>query len=97
MLILTMQGQLEQGLFDLVDANPSVFESYTVRPCGIYPKHPTLKSMLLTTFVLPTLKVEELSATMVYIAKEGYDDRIVVHDVIRKVGSELLKRNAIDS
>jgi hypothetical protein len=90
MISLYCQGRAEQGVFDIADENES-FEAYSVRPCGIFPKQHTLKSVFLTTFVLPTMRVEDCSAAMVKICKSGHKQRIVMHNEARKIGQRLLQ------
>lgn len=86
-----VKGTAEKALFALAEESKGRFEAYTVRPCGIYQKNPSLKDLFLTSVVLPSCHVEELAAVMIEIAKNGSKDQIVVHERIRKWGGELLK------
>jgi hypothetical protein len=86
------KGRAEQGLFDIADeCEGGMFESYTVRPCGIRPRQHTVKTWLLTTFVLPTLLVEECAAAMVGVCKSGHGGRIVMHEEAKSMGGRILK------
>ncbi|KAF2098080.1 hypothetical protein NA57DRAFT_76876 [Rhizodiscina lignyota] len=87
-----VKGKAEKGLYELADQCPTEFEAYSARPCGIYSPNPNIKERLLTTFVLPSLRVEALAATMVYLAKEGYDQRIVDHKTAKELGERLLEK-----
>ncbi len=87
-----VKGMAEKGLYELADQYPSAFEAYSARPCGVYSPNPKLKEWLLTTFVLPSLRVEALAAAMIYLAKEGYDQRIVDHKTAKELGERLLKK-----
>lgn len=90
------KGRAEQGLFDIADAHQEVFESYTVRPCGIRPKQQTVKTLFLTTFVLPTLLVEECAAAMVEVCKSGHEGRIIMHEEAKEWGARLLKGEGVE-
>ncbi|KAG5912779.1 hypothetical protein E4U53_005161 [Claviceps sorghi] len=81
-------------MFDIADASDGALEAITVRPCGIYPRHETLKTWLLTRLVLPTLEVDELAAAMVAVAKEGAGPtgRIVSHEDAKRMGRAILGR-----
>ncbi|KAG5973055.1 hypothetical protein E4U55_000665 [Claviceps digitariae] len=88
------KGCAEKNMFDIADASDGALESITVRPCGIYPRHETLTSWVLTRLVLPTLEVDELAASMVALAKEGAGQtgRIVSHEDAKRMGREILRR-----
>ncbi|KAG5986392.1 hypothetical protein E4U43_005526 [Claviceps pusilla] len=88
------KGCAEKNMFDIADASDGLLEGITVRPCGIYPRHLTLTSWVLTRLVLPTMEVDELAASMVALAKEGAGQtgRIVVHEVAKRMGREILGR-----
>ncbi|OJD31757.1 nad-dependent dehydratase [Diplodia corticola] len=93
-----VKGMAEKALFELAEKEGGGkgarrrFETYSVRPCGIYQKNPSVKDLFMTSVVLPSCHVEELAAVMVEIAKNGSEEQIVVHERIRKWGGELLKQ-----
>ena len=87
-----VKGLAEKGLFTLSDQYPKKFRAYSVRPCGIYQPKPTAKDWLMTKVVLPSLRVESLAATMVFVAKEGYKSRVVDHDTAKEMGEQLLEQ-----
>lgn len=89
--LICFKGQAENGLYQLADENLGEFEVYSVRPCGIYQTKPRIKDWILTTFVLPSLRVEALAAVMVKVGKTGYDKRIIVHQEAKEVGEQLLR------
>ncbi|KAG6006377.1 hypothetical protein E4U21_007108 [Claviceps maximensis] len=88
------KGCAEKNIFDMADASDGALESITVRPCGIYQQHETLRTWVLTRLVLPTLEVDELAATMVALAKAGAGQtgRIVSHEDAKRMGREILER-----
>ncbi|KAH7053122.1 hypothetical protein B0J12DRAFT_45948 [Macrophomina phaseolina] len=92
-----VKGMAEKMLFGMAEESAKeegpVFEAYSVRPCGVYEKRPTVVGTLLTTFVLPSCRVEEVAAVLVEVAKRGVEvgeDRIVVHERIKEWGGRLL-------
>jgi hypothetical protein len=74
----------------LADEHPGEFEAYSVRPCGIYQPKPRVKDWLLTTFVLPSLRVEALAATMIEVGMTGFEKRIIDHRTAKEYGEHLL-------
>ncbi|KKY22114.1 putative nucleoside-diphosphate-sugar [Diplodia seriata] len=87
-----VKGMAEKALFKLAEGSEGRFEAYSVRPCGIYQKNPSLKDLFLTSVVLPSCHVEELAAVMVEIAKNGSKEQIVAHERVGRWGRELLKQ-----
>ena len=88
------KGQAENGLYQLADERPNEFEAYSIRPCGIYQPKPRVKDWLITTFVLPSLRVEALAAAMVKTGKDGYEKRIIDHQTAKEFGEYLLLRRS---
>lgn len=84
------KGLAEKGIYDLADQHVGKFAAYSVRPCGIYQPEPRLNDWILTTFVLPSLRVEALSATMLFVAKHGFEHRIIDHAMTKELGERLL-------
>lgn len=86
-----VKGMAESALFEVPGKIAGRVEAYSVRPCGIYQKNPTLKDRFLTAVVLPSCRVEELAVVMVEVAVEGNRERIVPHEKIKEWGGRLLK------
>lgn len=89
--LMRLKGRAENGLYKLADEKPGELEAYSVRPCGIYQPNPTIKDWILTTFVLPSLRVETLAATMVGAGKTGSEQRIIDHKTAKEFGETILR------
>lgn len=82
MLSLTFQqGKVEKGLFDIAENNKEGFEVWCVRPSGILPADAGLLQRI-SGKLYTAIDVDKLSAVMVKILLDGYEDRIIENSAL---------------
>lgn len=84
----TSQGLAELNLVNFAKKNPG-FESYIARPASVQPKHNgAIMSAVMS--LLPSVKVDQLAATLVDLAVNGSDRQTWENGQLATRGSTLL-------